>query len=182
MAAVLLLTSPFTPMLFMGEEWAASTPWPFFTSHPDADMAEKTRAGRLAEFARHGWDPATVPDPQDPATFESAKLVWSERGGDDHAAMLTLYRDLLRLRRSHPGIVTEPWRDLRVAVDEDARSIVVHRGGVTVVANLSQRNLAVPIGLSAAARQIAVTTDPSAVIDEHVGTITLPAMSAAVVV
>src|SRR5690606_39103972 len=80
-AAVLLLTAPFTPMLFMGEEWAASTPWPFFTSHPEPELAEQTRAGRLAEFARHGWGPAAVPAPQEPATFEGAKLNWAERDG-----------------------------------------------------------------------------------------------------
>ena len=63
-AAVLVLTGPFTPMLFMGEEWAASTPWAFFTSHPDEELGEATRKGRLEEFARMGWDPNLVPDPQ----------------------------------------------------------------------------------------------------------------------
>ena len=62
-AAVLVLTGPFTPMLFMGEEWAASTPWAFFTSHPDEDLGEATREGRLEEFARMGWDKELVPGP-----------------------------------------------------------------------------------------------------------------------
>jgi len=182
-AAVLLLTAPFTPMLFMGEEWAASTPWPFFTSHPEPDMAERTRAGRFQEFARHGWDASLVPDPQDPATFEGAKLNWAETGAGEHAEMLSLYRDLLRLRRSHPGIVTDPWRDLRVETRDDDRWIVVHRGGVTVAANLSSRARVVPLGAPTASTpwSVAVSTDPGARLHDGGAAMTLPAMSAAVV-
>ena len=77
-AALLTLCGPFTPMLFMGEEWAASTPFQFFTSHPEPDLGRVTAEGRIAEFARMGWDPSVVPDPQDPATFERSKLDWSE--------------------------------------------------------------------------------------------------------
>ena len=77
-AALLTLTSPFTPMLFQGEEWAASTPFQFFTSHPEPELGEATAAGRLTEFAQLGWDPAVVPDPQDPETLERSKLDWSE--------------------------------------------------------------------------------------------------------
>ena len=71
LAALLNRLSPFTPMIFMGEEWGAATPWQFFTSHPEPELAESVRAGRLEEFAQMGWDPATVPDPQDPATFDA---------------------------------------------------------------------------------------------------------------
>ena len=77
-AALLTLAGPFTPMLFQGEEWAASTPFQFFTSHPEPELGKATAEGRIAEFERMGWDPAVVPDPQDPATFERSKLDWSE--------------------------------------------------------------------------------------------------------
>jgi maltooligosyltrehalose trehalohydrolase len=77
-AAALTVLSPFTPMLFMGEEWAASTPWQFFTSHPEPDLGRATAEGRIAEFERMGWDPAVVPDPQDPETFRRSKLDWGE--------------------------------------------------------------------------------------------------------
>lgn len=77
-AATLTLLGPFTPMLFMGEEWAATTPWQFFTSHPEPELGEATAKGRIAEFARMGWDPDVVPDPQDPETFTRSKLRWSE--------------------------------------------------------------------------------------------------------
>ena len=71
--AVLLLTSPFTPMLWMGEEWAASTRWPFFTSHPEPELAEATGKGRVEEFAEHGWDVDQMIDPQDPRGLPRAR-------------------------------------------------------------------------------------------------------------
>ena len=102
-AAVLVLTGPFTPMLFMGEEWAASTPWAFFTSHPDEELGEATRQGRLEEFARMGWDPNLVPDPQARVDVPDSKLDWREPLVGDHAEMLQLYRDLAALRRAAPN-------------------------------------------------------------------------------
>ena len=69
-AALLTLTGPFTPMLFQGEEWAASAPFQFFTSHPEPELGRATAEGRIREFEQMGWDPAVVPDPQDPQTFE----------------------------------------------------------------------------------------------------------------
>ncbi len=80
-AALLTLCGPFTPMLFMGEEWAASTPFQFFTSHPEPELGTATAEGRIAEFERMGWDPAVVPDPQDPETFAplEARLVRGDR-------------------------------------------------------------------------------------------------------
>ena len=79
-AAMLTLTGPFTPMLFQGEEWAASTPFQFFTSHPEPDLGRMTAEGRIREFAAMGWDPDVVPDPQEPDTFRRSKLDWSEPG------------------------------------------------------------------------------------------------------
>ena len=77
-AALLTLAGPFTPMLFQGEEWAASTPFQFFTSHPEPELGRATAEGRIKEFERMGWDPAVVPDPQDPGDYERSKLDWSE--------------------------------------------------------------------------------------------------------
>jgi maltooligosyltrehalose trehalohydrolase len=137
--AVLLLTSPFTPMLWMGEEWAASTRWPFFTSHPEPDLAASTGPGRIEEFRRHGWDASAVADPQEPATYQSAILDWSEVSAPHHAAMLDLYRRLIALRAAEPDL--RDWHLDRVYVtyDDDARWLVVHRGGFQVVANLADR-------------------------------------------
>ena len=88
-AAALVLTSPFTPMLFMGEEWAASTPWQYFTSHEEPELAEAVREGRRREFAAHGWASEDVPDPQAPATVAASTLDWSESvSAETHSAML----------------------------------------------------------------------------------------------
>ena len=102
-AAALTLLGPFTPMLFMGEEWAATTPWQFFTSHPEPELGKATAEGRIEEFARMGWDRAVVPDPQDPQTFLRSKLDWSELDRPENARMLDWYRTLTALRRTVPA-------------------------------------------------------------------------------
>ncbi len=77
--AALLLTLPYTPMLFMGEEWGASTPWCFFSSFPDEGLSRAVTEGRRREFARHGWDAEAIPDPQDPATRDASVLRLDEQ-------------------------------------------------------------------------------------------------------
>jgi maltooligosyltrehalose trehalohydrolase len=151
---VLLLTSPFTPMLWMGEEWAASTRWPFFSSHPEPELAEATGKGRIEEFAQHGWDVTQMLDPQDPEVFVRAKLNWSELGEDAHARMHEVYRELLRLRREHPELADPRLDEVEVAYDEAARWIVVHRGGLRVVANIADS----PQHLPAAGSEIVFAT------------------------
>jgi maltooligosyltrehalose trehalohydrolase len=129
-AAALVLTSPFVPMLFMGEEWGATTPFQYFTSHTDADLGRAVTAGRRREFDLDGDH---VPDPQDPATFERSKLDWSEREKPEHAELFGWYRELIDLRRSTPALLDG---DLG-AVDVRVRGSVltVRRGPVTVVAD-----------------------------------------------
>jgi maltooligosyltrehalose trehalohydrolase len=133
--AAMLLTSPWTPMLFMGEEWGAATPWQFFTDHTNPEVAAATARGRKAEFAQHGWSEGDVPDPQDPETFHRSKLVWSELSAEPHARVLAWYRDLLALRRAQPDL-----RDPRVAPDDVSwadRRLRLRRGGFTVLVNLA---------------------------------------------
>ena len=77
-APSLLLTAPFTPMLFMGEECGATTPWQFFTSHPEPELGDGHRGGPEPGVRRAGWDPGDVPDPQDPETFTRSRLDWAE--------------------------------------------------------------------------------------------------------
>lgn len=130
--ALLLLTSPFTPMLFQGEEWAASTPFQFFTSHPEPDLGRATAEGRLAEFARMGWNPSQVPDPQDENTFRRSRLDWSERVRGDHARILDLYRRLIALRRSRPELTRPTFGRASVA----GRLVTLEREGLTIRVNL----------------------------------------------
>ena len=157
-AAVLLLTSPFTPLLWMGEEWAASTPWPFFTSHPEPELAEATRQGRVEEFADHGWPPDQVPDPQDPATFASAILRWDERTDSSHRSVLRLYRRLLRLRHRYPDLADPRLDRVEAEYEEADRWIRITRGGYRVIANLSSSPRLVPVRESEVT--VVLTTDP----------------------
>ncbi len=134
-AALLMLAGPFTPMLFQGEEWAASSPFQFFTSHEEPELAEATATGRIEEFARLGWDPAQVPDPQDPATFTRSRLDWSELGDGRHARMLAVYRQLAALRRELRDLTDPAFGRTRCVVDEDGRLFTLHRGDVVAVVN-----------------------------------------------
>jgi maltooligosyltrehalose trehalohydrolase len=145
-AAALVLTAPFTPMLFMGEEWGASTPWQYFTSFEDADLGRAVSEGRRREFASHGWAVEEVPDPQDPATFERSRLDWSELGKDPHAGLLDWYRRLIALRRAYPELADPRLDRVTVRWDEDARWLVVGRGGLRVVVNLAASAQRVPLG------------------------------------
>lgn len=133
-AALLTLCSPFTPMLFQGEEWAAGTPFAFFTSHPEPELARATAEGRLAEFERMGWDPAEVLDPQDPETFARSKLDWSELQSGRHARVLAGYRRLAALRRELPEL-TDPSFG-KATADEQGRRLTLERGRVAVHLNL----------------------------------------------
>ena len=140
-----MLGSPYTAMLFMGEEWGASTPFQFFSSHPEPELARATAEGRKAEFAEHGWDADDIPDPQDPQTFQRSKLNWAEVGAGEHARLLRLYRDLIALRRNEPDLA-DPWLDhLVVDYDEDQRWIILRRGRLAIACNLGTEPATVPV-------------------------------------
>jgi len=175
-AAVLVLTAPFTPMLFMGEEWAASTPWQFFTSHTDQFLVDATREGRLEEFARMGWDEDLVPDPQAESTFLASKIDWSEPESGEHARMLALYRDLAVLRRARAEL-TDPWfGNITVDYDDEQRWLLVDRSGVRVAVNLADAERTIPLG--GPAGEPLLTTRGGVVVDG--ATLTLPGHTAVV--
>ena len=135
--AGLLLTIPFTPMLFMGEEWGASTPWQYFTDHRDPELGAAVSQGRRAEFARHGWQAGEVPDPQDPATFTRSRLNWTERETPPHGELLQWYRQLIALRRRRSELTDPRLTTIDVRVDENARWLLVRRGTLRILANLA---------------------------------------------
>ena len=134
--AALVLTAPFIPMLFMGEEWGASTPFPFFSDHQDAQVARATIEGRRREFEAFGWRQQDIPDPQAASTFSAARLDWSEVDREQHRAMLDWYRRLVALRRTTPGLRDGRRDRIRVEFDERAAWLVVERPPVTVACNL----------------------------------------------
>ncbi|HVV08552.1 malto-oligosyltrehalose trehalohydrolase [Amycolatopsis sp.] len=142
--AAIVFCSPYTPMIFMGEEWAASTPWQFFASFPDPELADAVRVGRRREFARHGWGEADVPDPIDPATVERSRLDWAEVEQPGHREMLGLYRSLIALRRTHPALA-DPVRD-HFHVEAEGSWLVLHRGPLRLAVNLGSDRVTVSLG------------------------------------
>ncbi|GGL09362.1 maltooligosyltrehalose trehalohydrolase [Curtobacterium luteum] len=151
-AAALTLLGPFTPMLFMGEEFAAATPWQFFTSHPEPELGKVTAEGRIKEFAEHGWDESIVPDPQDPETFRRSKLDWSSLDGERESRILTAYRVLVALRRTEQAFVDHRYEANEVHLSEDRRWLVLSRGllgpdaaPVHVVVNFADDVAEVPV-------------------------------------
>ena len=132
-------------MLWMGEEWAASTRWPFFTSPPGAGAVAATRPGRVEEFATHGWDADEVPDPQEPRTYRSAILDWAEADAPPHRRMLRLYRQLIALREAEPDLRDSRLDRVHVDYDEDAHVVVVHRGSLRVAVNLGTERQEIPL-------------------------------------
>ncbi|QUW17750.1 malto-oligosyltrehalose trehalohydrolase [Agrococcus sp. Marseille-Q4369] len=176
-AALLLYAGPFTPMLFMGEEWAASTPFQFFTSHPEPELGKATAEGRLEEFEQMGWDPAVVPDPQDPATFERSKLDWTEAEGGRHARVLEGYRQLAQLRRELEALTDPHYARNRVEVDEERRVLrLVRRAGmadaVEIVINVGRE----PQTVAVERAELCFATHPDVALD---GELTLPPGSGA---
>jgi maltooligosyltrehalose trehalohydrolase len=183
-ASALTLLSPFTPMLFMGEEWAASTPWQFFTSHPEPELGRATAEGRIAEFARMGWDPTAVPDPQDPETFHRSKLDWSEpypeadQQQSRHARMLRWYRRLIGLRRERAELTDPMLSATHVEIDDEARTVLVHRGPLVIAVNLGPAGAATTLGGSVLLHSGELADDP---VPDSADALVLPARSVVVV-
>jgi maltooligosyltrehalose trehalohydrolase len=144
-AAALVFTSPFVPMLFQGEEWAASTPFQYFTDHPEANLAKAVREGRRKEFAAFGWNPEDVPDPQARETFERSKLNWAEINAGPHADLLAWHRQLIQLRRDEPALADGRLDLVSTRFDESARWFVLERGLFTVACNLARHSRLVPL-------------------------------------
>lgn len=146
-SSLLLLSLPMTPLLFMGQEWAASSPFLYFTDHNE-ELGRAIRDGRRAEFAHFGAFgegelAAEVPDPQAEKTFRRSQLDWSERKAPEHARVLEFYRTALALRKNDP-VLADPSRErlqadafgtvltVRRWVDRNVRLILVNFGDAPV--------------------------------------------------
>ncbi|PYG02063.1 maltooligosyl trehalose hydrolase [Georgenia satyanarayanai] len=142
-SAAIAILGPYTPMLFMGEEWGATTPFQYFTDHAEPELAEAIRKGRTEEFASHGWEEVyggdvEVPDPQSPGTVEASRLDWSEPGRERHARLLAFYRDLIALRHAETDIACGVRADTGVTTCDDGGWIGMYRGSVAIIANLEE--------------------------------------------
>jgi maltooligosyltrehalose trehalohydrolase len=153
LAQFCVLLSPFTPMLFMGEEYGERAPFQFFSDHIDKRIARATRDGRRREFAAFAaFAGEEVPDPQDPATFERSKLT--RRGARGHEQLM---RELLRARREQSG-------EARVIeFDEAGRWLRVARGDFELLMNFGRARM-----LHTRAREVVLTTGTANVQDAGV--------------
>jgi maltooligosyltrehalose trehalohydrolase len=173
-AAGLLLTGPFVPMLFMGEEWGASTPWQYFTDFADADLGRAVTEGRRSEFSYFGWDPAEIPDPQDPATFERSRLRWDETDKDPHAELLEWYRGLIRLRHNEPDLRSPDRNRTSVRVDDKAGNLDIRRGSILISATVGSD----PVTVDTGPAQLLMASGPRVTLAE--GRLSLPPESLAI--
>ena len=133
--AALLLTSPFLPMLFQGEEWGAASPFLYFTDHREDWVARAVSEGRRREFAGFGWNAEDVPDPQDPESFQRSKLQWQELNQHPHHDLYGWYKALIALRRAIPGLTNGDFGQVKVEFDESARWLYLRRKPVHIACN-----------------------------------------------
>jgi maltooligosyltrehalose trehalohydrolase len=161
-AVALLLSAPQSPLLFMGQEWSASTPFLYFTDH-EPELGRLVTEGRRREFAGFEAfrDPARreqIPDPQAAATFAASRLRWDEREGPGHAEVVRLHRDLLRLRRE----VLLPRRPRLAPRPAGPDAVVLDAGDLAVVVRLEGAgDVELPAALGPAPRLLLSTEDPA---------------------
>jgi maltooligosyltrehalose trehalohydrolase len=138
-AAGIVLTSPFIPMIFQGEEFAASSPFQYFADHEDEEMAKLVAAGRKKEFAAFGWDEDSIPNPEKPETFQRSKLNWDEVCQGKHAEMLDWFSKLIHIRRASPSLNDGDTGHTKIRCDPEKNWLVMDRGQVQVLANLGSQ-------------------------------------------
>jgi maltooligosyltrehalose trehalohydrolase len=123
--AAAILTSPYIPLIFMGEEYGETNPFLYFTSHHDKKLTKAVREGRKQEFAWiSGKD--DVPDPQSPDTFTDSRLNWENRS-ENQKKLLAFYKELIRIRRNHPVLKNTDRKDLKAEVVKGRNALVLRR-------------------------------------------------------
>ncbi len=173
-AAALMLTSPFVPMLFQGEEWATATRFQYFTDHAEEHLGKAVREGRVAGFEELGFKlQGTTPDPQAQTTFLESKLDWTELSQSSHAEMLEWHRQLFAVRRDELTTLDTRLESVKTRYDEAARWLVVERGPITVACNLGDGPRR--ISLRAGNHEMLLQSEHG--IKTEAGAVTLPADS-----
>lgn len=174
-AAALVLLGPFVPLIFQGEEWAATPPFQYFADHEDPELARQVSEGRKREFAAFGWHPASIPDPEKAETFLRSKLKWGELSAPAHSGMLAWYRQLIQLRRSAPCLNNGEPGNTTVTFSEEQRWLCMRRGSILVTCNISTRGQNLPVQANAG---LLLASKPDCRLDS--GNLTMPSDSAAI--
>jgi len=126
LAAGIAILSPFVPLLFMGEEYGETAPFPYFVSHSDTALIEAVRKGRRAEFTSFSWQ-GEIPDPQDETTFLMAKLNHGLRSKGRHKILYDFYRELIRLRKENAALAYLSKDNMKVLGDDDNKTLYIRR-------------------------------------------------------
>ncbi|MDP9342725.1 MAG: malto-oligosyltrehalose trehalohydrolase [Actinomycetota bacterium] len=126
LASGVVALSPYVPLLFMGQEYGETAPFPYFISLSDPKLVRSVQRGRTAEFESFGWS-REVLDPQDEATFASARLDRTLRELEPHRSLLEFHRELLALRRGHPALAHLSKQDMAVSADDEAGVLMARR-------------------------------------------------------
>ena len=132
----IVLTAPFVPMLFQGEEFAASTPFLYFADHDDPEMAKLVAEGRKKEFAAFGWDESQIPNPEEMDTFTCSKLNWAELDEAKQTDMFEWTARLIHIRRNSISLNDGDRGHLKVSFSEENKWLRLDRRLVSVMANL----------------------------------------------
>ena len=177
LGSALVFASACIPMIFQGEEWAASSPFQYFTDHQDEELGKAVVTGRREEFAAFGWDPGDIPDPQDPATFERSKPLWEELEHEPHTSVLAWYKGLIRLRRELPVLKDGFLSQILISYHEEEQWLAMNRGPVMVVCNFSRHSRRIGI-YDGQKREVLLTSRSGVVYRED--SITLPGETAAI--
>jgi maltooligosyltrehalose trehalohydrolase len=165
----IVLSAPFVPMLFQGEEFAASTPFLYFADHEDEEMAKAVSAGRKKEFAAFGWDESQIPNPEERSTFTNSRLKWDEVHEGKHAELLDWTRSLIHLRRNSLSLNDGDRGHAKVQFSEEKRWLRVDRNLIAIFANLGEFAAEFPTD---GVHRIALSSDPAATLLD--GRLTVP--------
>jgi maltooligosyltrehalose trehalohydrolase len=174
-AAAIVLLGPGTPLLFQGEEWAATSRFPFFCDTEDDALADRIRKGRHAELEPLGWAAEAIEDPLAPEVFGAARLRWDERDRPPHRDVHHWYRTLLHLRRAEPDLHRD---EVSVDVDQDARTLSMRRGHLALLVNLSGEETTFPVvgTVLAATGPVAPRRDATAVGPRSTAVLRMPTL------
>ena len=164
----LVLTAPMIPMLFMGEEYAASTPFLYFADHEDPEMARLVAEGRRREFADFGFDADEIPNPEDESTFEASRLNWDEVDQGEHAVMHDFVRSMILFRRHSPSLNDGDRGHLRVSYSEEHRWLRMDRHKVSVLVNFGEQQAVFKVDET---YHLAITSDLAATFDSGVANV-----------
>jgi maltooligosyltrehalose trehalohydrolase len=144
--AALLLTAPYVPLLFQGEEWSSSSPFQYFVDfHNEPALAQAVMSGRLKEFQDFDWSADQIADPTEPQSFKRSKLNWEEIDLSQHQEIMQWHRQLIELRRTYEDLTTGKADGTTVQYNEERQWLLISRGSIRIACNLGDQEAALTV-------------------------------------